>query len=143
VHTRVQIASIAFAVIMFVLVFELVRRRYVRERYALGWLGAALVLIVLAIWKRLLGTVATVLGIYYAPNAFFVIAFGVLLLVLLDFSMVVSRLTNQTRLLAQRLALLEERQRAEAQSEREREAERESLPPGAESASGTLTGRSR
>lgn len=141
-HTRVQVVSIAFAVVTFVVVFELVRRRYLRERYALVWLGGALVLIVFAIWKGLLDTVATVVGIYYAPNAFFVIAFGFLLLVLLEFSMVVSRLTHPTRLLAQRLDLLEERQRAQAQSEREGEAERESLPPGAGSASGTLTDRS-
>ncbi|MBV9837656.1 MAG: DUF2304 family protein, partial [Solirubrobacterales bacterium] len=43
-HTRVQIASIVFALLVFAAVFELVRRRYLRERYAILWLGAALVL---------------------------------------------------------------------------------------------------
>ena len=41
-------------VVVFVVVFELVRRRYLRERYALLWLGAALVLLVLAVWTSLL-----------------------------------------------------------------------------------------
>lgn len=111
-HTRVQIASIAFALLLFVGVFELVRRGRLRERYALLWLAAGLVLLVLAVWQHLLSTVAKAVGIYYPPNAFFVIAFGFVLLLLLHFSTAVSRLADQTRLLAQRLALLEERVQA-------------------------------
>jgi len=110
-HTRVQIASIVFALLVFAAVFELVRRRYLRERYAILWLGAALVLLVLAVWKNLLTTVSKAIGIYYPPNAFFVIAFAFLLLLLLHFSAVVSRLADETRVLAQRLALQEEHRR--------------------------------
>jgi hypothetical protein len=112
VHTRIQIVSIVFAVLVFGAVFELVRRRYLRERYALLWLGAALVLLVLAVWQGLLATLAHAVGIYYPPNAFFVVAFAFLLLLLLHFSAVVSRQADQTRVLAQRIALLEERSRA-------------------------------
>lgn len=109
-HLRIQIASIAFAFLVFVGVLELVRRRYLRERYAILWLGAAAMLFVLAVWKGLLATIAKAMGIYYAPNAFFVIAFAFLLLLLLHFSAVVSRMSDQTRVLAQRLALLEQRE---------------------------------
>lgn len=108
-HARVQIASIAFAVLLFVGVFELVRRGRLRERYALLWLAAGLVLLVLAVWQHLLSVVSKAVGIYYPPNAFFVIAFGFVLLLLLHFSTAVSRLADQTRVLAQRLALLEQR----------------------------------
>jgi hypothetical protein len=108
-HTRVQIVSIVFAVLVLVAVFELVRRRHLRERYALVWMAAALVLLVLAIWKDLLTTISKAVGIYYPPNALFVVAFGFLLLLLLHFSAAVSRLSDQTRVLAQRMALLEER----------------------------------
>jgi hypothetical protein len=85
-HTRIQIAAIAFAVLVFVVVFELVRRRRLRERYALVWMAASLVLLVLAIWKDLLYSVSKAVGIYYPPNALFVIAFGFLLLLLLHLS---------------------------------------------------------
>ncbi|MFZ0044045.1 MAG: DUF2304 domain-containing protein [Solirubrobacteraceae bacterium] len=110
-HFRVQLVSIAFAVVVFVAVFELVRRRHLRERYALVWMAAALVLLVLAVWKDLLNTLSKAVGIYYPPNALFVIAFGFLLLVLLHLSAAVSRLSDQTRVLAQRLSLLEQRRR--------------------------------
>jgi hypothetical protein len=111
VHFSAQLASIAFAVIVFALVFEMVRRRYLRERYAILWLGAALVLLVLAAWTQLLRLISQAAGIKTPSNAFFVIAFAFLLLLVLHFSAVVSRLSDETRVLAQRLSLLEERQR--------------------------------
>ena len=115
-HIRIQIASIAFALLVFAAVFELVRRRQLRERYALVWMAAALVLLVFAIWKGLLTAVSKAVGIYYPPTALFVIAFAFLLLLLLHFSAAVSRLSDQTRVLAQRLALLEERRRLTEQT---------------------------
>lgn len=110
-HIRAQVVSIAFALVLFVVVFELVRRRYLRERYALVWMTAALGLLLLAIWKSLLNHVSRAVGIYSPANAFLVIAFAFLLLLLLHFSAVVSRMADQNRTLAQRLALLEERER--------------------------------
>jgi hypothetical protein len=115
-QVRVQVASIIFAALVFAAVFELVRRRYLRERYALLWLGAAFVLLVLAVWKNLLTTISTAVGIKTPSNAFFVIAFAFLLLLLLHFCAVVSRLTDETRVLAQRLSLLEQRQRSAEQA---------------------------
>ena len=57
-----------------------------------------------------------IVGIIYPPNALFVIAFGFVLVLLLHFSIAVSRLADQSKVLAQRVALLEERQnRAEAE----------------------------
>ena len=106
-HPGAQLAAIAFGVLMFLLVFEMVRRRYLGERYAILWLGAAVALIVLAAWSQLLTTISKALGIATPSNAFFVIAFAFLLLLVLHFSVVVSRLADETRVLAQRLALLE------------------------------------
>jgi hypothetical protein len=110
-HVRAQIVSIAFALLLLVAVFELVRRRFLRERYALVWMSAAIALLVLAVWKGLLDSVSRAVGIYSPSNAFLVIAFAFLLLLLLHFSAVVSRMADQNRTLAQRLALLEQRLR--------------------------------
>jgi hypothetical protein len=115
---RIQLFSIAAAAGLFAIVFELVRRRRLLERYALLWLFSALALLGLAIWSGLLERIARTLGIVYPPNALFLIAFGFVLVLLLHFSLAVSRLTDQTKVLAQRLAMLEERQaRAEQAGE--------------------------
>jgi hypothetical protein len=108
---RIQLAAIVATVALLLVVLELVRRRRLLERYALVWLGSAVVLLALGIWKGLLESVANAVGIFYPPAALFVIAFGFILVLLLHFSTAVSRLTDQSKVLAQRLALLEQHQR--------------------------------
>ena len=112
--TRIQIVAIVASAALLLVVLELVRRKRFLERYALLWLFSAAILLGLAIWRDFLSTVAEAVGIAYPPNALFLIAFGFVLVLLLHFSLAVSRLSDQTRVLAQRLALLEEQQKAEA-----------------------------
>ncbi len=109
--TRIQIVSIGGTLLLFLGVLELVRRRRMLERYAIVWLGSALVLLALAAWGGLLTKVATAIGVFYPPTALFVIAFGFVLVLLLHFSVAVSKLADQSKVLAQRVALLEERNR--------------------------------
>src|SRR5206468_319752 len=108
--THIRIVAILSTLVLLLVVLELVRRRRLLERYALVWLGSTVVLLGLGIWQGLLGKIADAIGVVYAPNALFVIAFGFVLLLLLHFSTAVSRLTDQTKVLAQRLALTEQRQ---------------------------------
>jgi hypothetical protein len=108
-ETRIQVVSIVITGGMFLLVFELVRRRRLMERYALLWLFATAVLLGLAVWKSLLEDVAQAIGIFYAPSALFVIAFGFILALLLHFSLVISRLADQNKVLAQAVGRLQQR----------------------------------
>jgi hypothetical protein len=107
--TRLQIVAILASAGLFVILLELVRRRRLLERYALLWLLSALVLLGLSVWGGLLEQLADLIGVAYPPNALFLVAFGFVMILLLHFSLAVSRLTDQTKVLAQRLALLEER----------------------------------
>jgi len=121
--TRLQIVAIIAAAGLFVVLLELVRQRRLLERYALLWLFSAFCLLALSVWTGLLEAVAKLIGVAYPPNALFLIAFGFVLVLLLHFSLAVSRLSDETKVLAQRLALLEERlhrqEQAAAQSELE------------------------
>jgi hypothetical protein len=106
---RLQIVSILATLGLFGLVFELVRRRRLMERYALLWLFSTAILLALAVWKPLLERVAVAIGIFYAPSALFAVALGFILVILLHFSLVISRLADQSKVLAQRIGLLQER----------------------------------
>jgi hypothetical protein len=108
-RNRIQILTILVAALLLVGVIELVRRRRLLERYALVWLFSSLVLLALAIWRGALDKVAEQVGVSYPPNALFIVAFGFVLWMLLHFSVAVSRLSDQSKVLAQRVALLEER----------------------------------
>jgi hypothetical protein len=92
----------------------MVRRKAFLERYALLWLLSALVMLGLSIWGGALESLAKLIGIAYPPNALFLVAFGFVLVLLLHFSLAVSKLSDQTKILAQRLALVEQQQRAES-----------------------------
>jgi hypothetical protein len=128
--TRLQIVAIVSSGILLVLLLELVRRRRLLERYALLWLLSALVLLGLSIWAGLLEELASLIGVAYPPNALFLVAFGFVLVLLLHFSLAVSRLTDQTKVLAQRLALLEERLGRQEAAGTEAEEEQPSAVPG-------------
>src|SRR5438094_5740604 len=103
--------SIAGAIASFALVlvvFELIRSRRLRERYALLWLATGIVLTVLSAWREGLNTIAGWLGVRsYPPAVLFAVGILFILAVLLHYSTVISRLSDQNVLLAQRLALLE------------------------------------
>jgi hypothetical protein len=107
--TRLQIVAIVGALGLLVLVLELVRRRALMERYALLWLASSLVILVLAVWSDALTVLARQLGIVSAPNALFFVALAFVLFLLLHFSAAMSRLTDQSKVLAQRQAILEQR----------------------------------
>jgi hypothetical protein len=112
---RIQILSIAASAALLLVVLEMVRRKAFLERYALLWLLSALVMLALSIWGGALKSLADLIGIAYPPNALFLVAFGFVLLLLLHFSLAVSKLSDQTKILAQRLALVEQQQRLEGE----------------------------
>jgi hypothetical protein len=113
--SRIQLITIVVAAVLLVGVIELVRRRRLLERYALVWLFSSVVLLALAIWRGALDKIAETVGVAYPPNALFIVAFGFVLWMLLHFSVAVSRLSDQSKVLAQRIALLEERMRRQEQ----------------------------
>ena len=106
----VAIAGACASVLLVLVVLELIRKRRLRERYALLWLATGIVLLVLSLWRSGLNTIAGWLGVKgYPPAVLFAVATLFILLVLLDYSTVISKLADQNTVLAQRLALLEEK----------------------------------
>lgn len=103
-----RILAIALTGGLMLVNLELVRRKRLMERYALLWLFSTAVLIVLAAWKGLLTAISSAVGVHYPPALLFAVAFGFELLLLLHFSLTISRLTDQNKVLAQRLGLVQQ-----------------------------------
>ena len=100
------IASLALVLV----VLDLIRRHHLRERYALLWLATGIVLGVLSLWRDGLNTIARWFGVStYPPAVLFAVGLLFVILVLLHYSTVISKLSDQNTTLAQRLALLEAR----------------------------------
>lgn len=113
IETQAQIIALVATVSIFLLVLELVRRRRLVERYALLWMTAAIALLVLSIWTGGLDVIADAMGIAEPANAIFILAFGVAFLLLLNFSVASSRLSEESKVLAQEVARLDQELRRE------------------------------
>ena len=106
----VAIAGAIASLVLVLFVLELIRKRRLRERYAMLWLATGVVLLVLSLWRTGENTIANWFGVKsYPPAVLFAVATLFILLVLLDYSTVISKLADQNTILAQRLALLEEK----------------------------------
>jgi len=109
---KVTAVAVVVSLVLVGIVFELIRSRRLRERYALLWLLTGLVLLVLSAWRGGLNTIAGWVGVRgYPPAVLFAVGLLFVILVLLHYSTVISRLSDQNTILAQRLALLEARLR--------------------------------
>ena len=107
---KVSIAASIASLVLLVIVFELIRSRRLRERYALLWLLTGIVLLVLSAWRGGLNTIARWVGVQtYPPAVLFAVGSLFILAVLLHYSTVISKLSDQNSILAQRVALLETR----------------------------------
>jgi hypothetical protein len=114
---KVSIAATLASLLLLAVVFELIRSRRLRERYALLWVLTGIVLLVLSAWRGGLNTIAGWAGVEtYPPAVLFAVALLFVLAVLLHYSTVLSKLTDQNVILAQRVALLEERLSSESTS---------------------------
>jgi hypothetical protein len=103
---RVEVIALLGALAWLALIVEMVRRRRFSEGYSLLWLLSGVAVLALALWRDLLEAMAQVLGIFYAPTALFVIAFGLILLLNVQQSALLCEMERRNADLAQRLALL-------------------------------------
>ena len=103
---RIQIIAVLGSGVILAVVFGLIRQRKLREEYALLWLGASILLIIMSLWRDLLETVARFTGVAYPPSVLFLAAIVLGFLLAMHFSVSLSRLANQNKRLTQELALL-------------------------------------
>ena len=107
---KISIAAAIASLLLILIVLELIRGRRLKERYALMWLVTGVALLVLSVWRGGLDTIAGWFGVEtYPPAILFAVATLFIIIVLLHYSTVLSQLDDQNTVLAQRLALLEQR----------------------------------
>ena len=83
----VSIAASVASILLLLVVFELIRSRRLRERYALLWLATGVVLLVLSAWRGGLNAIASWVGVEtYPPAVLFAVALLFVLAVLLHYS---------------------------------------------------------
>lgn len=133
---RRYLFGIAAAVIVLVVVVALLRRRRLRERHAIWWLVAGTLALLAGFFPGALSDAARLVGIDVPVNLLFFTSIAILFLVSLQTSSELTALEAKTRILAERVALLELEANAPADaakaSRRVRRSSLESKPRAAE-----------
>jgi hypothetical protein len=104
-----RIFAVLVAVVVFLLIVELVRRRRLREEYSWLWLLTGAGMIVLVVWYRLLVYITWFIGAGTPVTTLFLFSTLFLLVIAVHYSVIISKLTTQMKNLTQELALLRSR----------------------------------
>ncbi len=102
---RAKITIIFLSLALFIFVLNLIRKRSLKIEHSVLWLGVSGVILVASIWQDLADSIAFFVGIEYPPALFLSIAIFFFLVILMHFSMELSKLKDHNKTLTQELAL--------------------------------------
>lgn len=106
--------GIVGSLLTLILLFELLRRKHLREKYAVFWGAVAVMTLVVAAAPQTLFWLADLLGVQVPANLLFFVASMVLMGISVQHSHELGRLEDRTRALVEEVALLEMRLRDES-----------------------------
>jgi len=105
---RVTLFSICASAGFLLYILEMVRRRKLREEYSILWLSGSALILVLSLKQNWLVVLAHAAGIIYPPSFLFLIGILFILLILIHFSIAISKLHKMNKKMAQEIALMKE-----------------------------------
>jgi hypothetical protein len=103
---RQQIFALIICLVVFVFTIDMVRKRRLREEYSVLWLTTSMIMFVLVIRYDWLEALTSFIGAGLATTTLFIGSIIFLMLIAVQFSIMISKLTNQVKNLAQDNALL-------------------------------------
>lgn len=94
------------SVAILVMLFELLRRKHLREKYAVLWIAISFLTLLTAIFPQILFGLSDLIGVQVPANLLFFIASLLLFAISVHHSYELGRLEDRTRALAEEIALL-------------------------------------
>ena len=103
---KMQIIAIAGSILLFLFILYLVRKKRIKEEYSLLWIFFGAVFIVFSFWRQGLDYLASLIGVAYPPTAILLILLMAVFIILIQFSIIISRLSETNKTLCQEIGLL-------------------------------------
>lgn len=107
--------------VYFLVIIYLLKKRVLSLKYTLLWLFTGIVLLVVAIWPEIFDVIIRLMGIELPVNAVFLLTIGFLYMIVMSITAIVSKQTEQIKVLIQSVALLEKQVREMEKGETDRE----------------------
>ena len=105
--TRIQYVAVIGSILLLLFIFELTRKGAIRIPYSLLWFTLSLIFLVVSIWRDILETCSRFFGVAYAPAALFLVLIIGIIGILIHFSIVLSSLSERTRILVQEISIIQ------------------------------------
>ncbi len=103
---RIQILSIIGSTLLVLFILRLIKRKKLKEEYSLLWLGLGSIFILVSIFRPLLDIFAQAVGIIYAPAALLLMLIVSAFIILIQFSIVISKISENNKNLIQEVGIL-------------------------------------
>ena len=104
------ILSVVLSMVLLLYILEMVRRRRLREEYSILWLCGGIVILVLSLKRDWLTRISLAAGVAYPPSFLFLIGILFVILILIHFSIAISKLHEMNKRMSQEIALLKDRE---------------------------------
>jgi len=104
---KIQYFAVASSFAMIFFILELIRKKKLKEEYSLLWLFFGGLFLFFSLWRKSLDYLAQFIGIEYPPAAIFLVLFAAMFSILIHYSTVISKMSDNIKNLVQELGLLE------------------------------------
>jgi hypothetical protein len=107
--SHIQTIAIVVSIFFLLLILYLIKNRRIKEEYSLLWIFFSIVFILFSVWREGLDYVAQFIGIAYPPAALFMVLLMAIFLILIEFSIIISKLSDKNKTLAQEIGILRQK----------------------------------
>lgn len=103
---RIQYIAIVGSVLLIIFILFLIKQKRLKEEYSLLWLFFGILFLAISLWKNALDWISEMVGITYPPAALFLILLMAVFIIMIEFSVIISRHSQWIRKMGQDIGLM-------------------------------------
>ena len=103
---RIQFLAIGGSILFILFILYQIRAKRLREDYSLIWLFFGAVFLFFSCWRESIDYLSYLVGVAYPPATIFMIFIMVLFMIVIQFSIIITKQSNQVLRLAQEVGRL-------------------------------------
>jgi hypothetical protein len=103
---RIQILAIIGSISLLIFIIILIRQHRLKEEYSLLWLFFTVFFIIFSVWRNGLEWISDLMGIAYPPAALFLILIMALFVIMIEFSLIISKQSERIKSIGQNIGLM-------------------------------------
>ena len=105
---RIQILAIIGSISLLIFIIILIRQHRLKEEYSLLWLFFTVFFIIFSVWRNGLEWISDLMGIAYPPAALFLILIMALFVIMIEFSLIISKQSERIKSIGQNIGLMKQ-----------------------------------